>query len=354
MNMALWGIFFALFFFNAICAAQQKDFTNAVEKANRGDCRIMFYNVENLFDCKDDPKKNDNEFLPESKRHWTEQRFRQKLNNIFKVIAAAGESQPPEIVGFAEIENRYVLEQLVYNTPLSKYQYHIAHFDSPDERGIDVALIYRSDKVKRIAEKVYRVNFSPNSKRATRDILYFSFQLNRKDTLHLFVNHWPSRSGGQLASEKYRIFVANFLRAKTDSLLACNINTKIMLMGDFNDEPHNKSIKEVLKAGKVENTILPERLYNLSYDAENLQAPGSHKYQGNWALLDQAMVSGSLLKKKGVYVLPGSFTIFSPSFLLEADEKYLGTKPKRTYIGFKYHGGFSDHLPVYIDLVIHR
>ncbi|MBN2611491.1 MAG: endonuclease [Bacteroidales bacterium] len=351
--MASRGIFFAILAYNLFfAAAQTNDFSNTGEISKRGDCRIMFYNVENLFDCKDDPRKNDNEFLPESKRYWTEQRFRQKLNNIFKVIAAAGESQPPEIIGFAEIENRYVLEQLVNNTPLSKYPYSIVHFDSPDERGIDVALIYRPDKVKKISEKIIRIKYSPTGNRATRDILYLSFKVGKKDTLHLFVNHWPSRYGGQIASEKYRIFVANFLRARTDSLFARNINAKIILMGDFNDEPHNKSIRETLKAEKVESTILPGRLYNLSDDHKNPHVQGSHKYQGNWALLDQAMVSGSLMIKSGVYVPPGSFTIFSAPFLLEADKKYLGTKPRRTYTGFSYNGGFSDHLPVYIDLYV--
>ena len=324
------------------------------DNKKKGDCRIMFYNVENLFDTTDDPKTNDNEFLPDSKLHWTDQRFRNKINNIFKAIAAAGQPEPPEIIGFAEVENRYVLQQLVSNTPLLKYKYDSVHQDSPDQRGIDVALIFRPDNIKMISYKYFRINYSSELVYPTRDILYVKFRLNRKDTLHFFVNHWPSRSGGQLASEKHRIFVASVLRSKTDSLFAENKNSKIIIIGDFNDEPENKSIKVILGAEKKGSDLIPGHLYNISSSGLNKSVPGTHKYEGNWAILDQIIVSSSMLSNNGIHTNTDSYTIFNPPFLLENDEKYLGFKPFRTYAGFKYLGGFSDHLPVYLDLYLSR
>ena len=313
-------------------------------------CRIMFYNVENLFDCADDPNKNDNEYLPDSKLHWTEKRFRQKLSNIFKVIATAGEEEPPEIVAFAEVENKYVLEQLIYNTPLSKYKYAIVHKDSPDERGIDVALIYRPDKIAKVSEKFFNIEYSPNTSRLTRDILYFSFRINSKEIIHLFVNHWPSRYGGQLANEKNRMFVASVLKSKTDSLFALNTSSKIIIVGDFNDEPGNNSIKTILRAVKPNPPYNDAQLINISNVEKNSVVQGTHKFHENWAIFDQVIVSGSILQKKGTYTLPDSYTILTSPFLFENDEKFLGLKPKRTYFGYKYIGGYSDHLPVFIDL----
>ncbi len=310
----------------------------------------MFYNVENLFDCEDDPNKNDNEFLPDGKLHWTEKRFRQKLTNIFKVIATAGEAEPPDIVAFAEVENRYVLEQLIHNTPLSKYRYDIVHRDSPDQRGIDVALIYRPDKITKVSEKFFKIKYVSNSSRLTRDILYFSFRINQKEIIHLFINHWPSRYGGQLANEKNRMFVASVLKSKTDSLFALDPESKIIIMGDFNDEPGNKSIKTVLQTEKPNASFNDSQLYNLSNVEKSSIVQGTHKYQGNWAIFDQIIVSGAIFHKKGIYTLPDSYTILTSPFLFEPDAKYLGLKPKRTYTGFKYNGGYSDHLPVYIDL----
>lgn len=348
INYLFIVVFFSQLFYQD-CKAQVSLNQN-LNSPERGDCRIMFYNVENLFDCKDDPKTNDNEFLPGSRLNWTEYRFWNKLDNLFKVVAATGESEPPEIVAFAEIENRYVINQLIFNTPLSKYKYEIVHQESPDQRGIDVALIYRPDKIVKISEKFFRIKYSPETSRTTRDILYFSFRINKKDTIHLFVNHWPSRSGGQQASEKYRMFVASVLKSKTDSLFTINPKAKIIITGDFNDEPGNKSLKAVLRALKPNGFYHDMQLYNISYLNGNDFNTGTHKYQGKWTLLDQFIVSGSMLNQSGTYVLADAFNIFNPAFLLEPDEKFLGVKPKRTYSGFRYLGGFSDHLPVYIDL----
>ncbi len=318
--------------------------------AERGAVRLFFYNVENLFDTADDPLTDDDEFTPGGHKRWTINRFNAKLNAVFKVIAAAGESEPPDIIAFAEIENRFVLEQMVTATPLLKYNFTIVHNDSPDSRGIDVALVYRPEKLKQIRTEFIAVHLTGKSKRSTREILYMSFLLKHGDTVHLFINHWPSRSGGQLASEPDRITAALVLRSKTDSLMHLNACSKIVIMGDFNDEPGNKSIAQILHTAEPEENAGCNLLYNLSVPLMNSGQPGTLKYRGHWNMFDQVMVSGALLSGRGLHTNPADLDIFNPSFLLEDDDRYLGKQPNRTYIGYKYHGGFSDHLPVILDL----
>jgi len=327
---------------------------NKKRLAERTDLRIMFYNVENFFDWIDDPHTSDDEFTPKGQMHWTQKRFSAKVNNLYKVIVAAGDWEPPEIVSFAEVENRYVLNQLVSETPLLKYPYEIVHHDSPDQRGIDVALIYRFDRLYKISEKIFRIDYADHDIPGTRDILYCVFKINMKDTIHVFVNHWPSRSGGQLSSEKNRLYVASVLKSKTDSLFGLNQKPKIVILGDFNDQPDNKSLKEILEARLLEDIPRSGQLYNLSSCKSKKNSYGTHKYQGNWSILDQVIVSGDLLHKNGIYLLPDAYKIFNLPFLLEPDDKYLGSKPYRTYSGYKYHGGFSDHLPVYIEIKFSR
>ena len=329
-------------------------FHNDTEKnsktTERGDIRIMFYNVENLFDTIDDPLTNDNEFTPSGQKKWDSWRYWHKLNNIFKVIAAAGESEPPEIIGFAEIENKNTLSDLIYNTLLSKYKYTIVHKDSPDKRGIDAAIIYRPDKIKKVSEEFIKIKLKGSSKHATRDILYMAFIPNPPDTVHLFINHWPSRYGGELASETARIEAALTLKSKTDSLLKKNACSKIIIMGDFNDNPGNKSISKELQAIQPATGISCKYLYNLSFPLLKSSQPGTLKYQGQWFMFDQAIVSGGILKKNGTYTTQEYLKIFNKDFLLESDERHLGKQPFRTYNGLRYKGGFSDHLPVLLDL----
>lgn len=308
---------------------------------SRTGTRLMFYNVENLFDTINDPKTNDDDFTPSGHYRWNAYRLYKKLNNVYKVIAAAGGTEPPEIVAFAEVENKQVIENLIYNTPLSKYRYSVVHEDSRDQRGIDVALVYRPDKIKKITSRYFEAgNY--------REILYFAFSTYGKDTIHLFVNHWPSRAGGQLSSEKKRMFVADILKAKTDSLFKVNKNAKIIITGDFNDEPSDKSIAGVLSAIKISGQINYEELYNLAYLPD--EKYGTIKFRGSWGTFDQFIVSGNLLKKNSTYTQPELFRIFKEGFLLTSDEKYLGVKPFRTFYGFKYESGYSDHLPVLLDL----
>ena len=314
--------------------------------------RLMFYNAENLFDIMDDSLTADEEFLPRGMRYWTYKKLNQKLNHLHKTIVAVGGWQPPAIVGLCEVENRYVLERLVEGTPLQYLHYQIIHFDSPDKRGIDVALLYRPSLFSPISQEAIRVSFPHHPHKATRDVLYAKGILLQTDTVHVFINHWPSRRGGQQASAPDRNYVAGLVRKKTDSLFAVNAKANIIIMGDFNDGPEDESLLLHLGAKRETEQHETSQLYNMMH-AETMGhgIAGTHKYQGQWHAFDQIIVSGALLQHKQALQIPaGRAGIFCEDFLLQEDITYLGKKPFRTYTGYHYQGGFSDHLPVFIDL----
>ena len=340
--------FFFFVFYLPICSAQlSPDYDSFV----RGDIRIMFYNVENFFDTKDDSIYNDNEFLPESEKGWTDFRYHRKAVNIFKTIAAVGGERPPEIICLAEVENAAGLKELCLNTPLSKYNYGIVHYDSPDSRGIDVALIYEKSKISELASNNFQIVFPPEIAGTTRDVLYFKALVNTLDTLHIFVNHWPSRRGGKNRTESKRVNLARLLRSKIDSILSIDSCANIIATGDFNDEPSDRSLEDVLEAKLPENTMYCGILYNLSAELQNNCKCGTYKYRGGWTMLDQFIVSGSMLNNRAsISACLNCIHIGDYNFLLLEDEKYGGWKPDRTYLGPVYKGGFSDHLPIYLDL----
>jgi predicted extracellular nuclease len=310
--------------------------------------RILFYNVENLFDPFDDSLTIDEEFTSEGERHWTWNKFQTKLSHIYKTILSAGNPLPPAIIGLCEVENRFVLNQLVYKTPFSKMDYRIVHEESPDRRGIDVALLFDPGRATLLAHEAIPIHFpfAPDSK--TRDILYSKLLVFKEDTIHVFVNHWPSRWGGQMATAPKRNYVASVLKLKTDSILKLNPNAHILIMGDFNDEPEDESIQTYLQAKRSSDST---SLVNLMLSLSNSKTFGSHKYQENWGILDQIIVSKSLLLPHNPIKIKNSTAqIFNASFLMEEDMKFMGEKPYRTFVGFKYNGGFSDHLPVFVDV----
>ncbi len=318
---------------------------NAEKQNKRVDFRIMFYNTENYFDPFDDSLTNDQEFLPDAMRHWNYKRFVHKRNDIYKTIMAVGDMEPPAIIGLCEIENRFVLNQLLYKTPLEKFDYRIIQQESPDHRGIDVALLFNPKILKVLDYDFIAINFPFSPETKTRDIIYVKALIEGQDSLHIFVNHWPSRYGGELSSAPRRAYVAKQLAKHIDILLQKNKKAKILVMGDFNDYPYNRSIRDVLNAGKDPQknrliNLMPEHYHNL----------GTHKFHGEWGILDQFMVSPALLSAdKGIFV-EGEAHIFNADFLLTDDTKFLGKMPFRTYLGMKYQGGFSDHLPIYLDL----
>jgi len=332
---------------------QVKNLSNSKSYETRQDFyRIMFYNVENLFDTENDPKINDDEFTPDGARFWTDYRLKEKLSNIYKVITAVGGWELPMVVCLSEVENRKVLEMLLNNTPLYKSDYKIIHYDSPDARGIDVGMLYRESLFKPYFHKPIPVNYPPNiGSGKTRDILLVSGVTKTNDTLHIFVNHWPSRWGGQMETEEKRMFVAELVKKNVDSIMKLNHEAKIIIVGDLNDHPTDRSLLESLKAKTEYDKIDYSNLYNLSYYLQEVKHKGTHKYDGIWGVLDQIIVSGALLdKNKKIYTTIDDAHIFDAPFLLEPDTKYTGYVVKRTYIGFKYNGGFSDHLPTFLDL----
>ena len=311
--------------------------------------RLMFYNVENLFDVYKDTLKDDAEFLPGGVMRWNLTRYNKKISSLYKTIVAAGEWEPPAVVAFCEIENRKVLEDLIYGTYLSKFLYGIVHEESPDMRGIDVCLIYRKDLAKLIKYKYYIPSGITREKYATRSVLYTKF-LIASDTIHLFVNHWPSRRGGVLAGEDLRITISSMVRGKADSIMKINPKgAKIVFLGDFNCTPDDEEIKSMIAIHDSTPSMI-----NLS---ENLaeKGLGTYRYMGTWELIDQVIVSNRLLEAtEGLYTEAKLTTIFKPEFLLNKDPKYPGYSPFSTYKGYKYQGGYSDHLPVLLDLNIRR
>ncbi len=315
--------------------------------------RIVSYNAENFFDCKHDSLKNDNEFLPDGSYHWTPDKYRTKQSHIARVITSIGGWTPPGIVGLLEVENEATLIALTKYSPLKNMQYKYIHKESPDQRGIDVALLYQPRQFKPFHEEFLAIHFPDAPESKTRDILYAAGTLHNDDTLHVFMNHFPSRLGGESASEPRRIFVASVLRAKVDSIFAANPKANIVIMGDFNDYPTNTSVNKVLKAVQPDENISTTGLYNLYYRYQLKGDEGSHKYQGEWGMLDQIIVSGNLLStQNSLFTDKNAAKIYKADFLLEDDDKFLGKRPFRTYIGMKYHGGYSDHLPVFIDVAV--
>lgn len=310
--------------------------------------RIVFWNVENLYDTYDDTTRLDNEFTPAGMMRWNYTRFHAKLNHIAKTLLDIGHGDPPGIVGLCEVENRYVMNRLIYQSPLKPFGYRAIHHESPDLRGIDVALLYRPSAFSVLVSKPYRIRFPFDTSAQTREILLVRGVLHG-DSLCLLINHWPSRRGGYAESQPRRDFVASVLKHIIDSLNSGGKHPNILVMGDFNDDPSSASIKEILLA-------VPPGLHHNPGDLVNLMLPfcgrqGTHRYKGIWSLLDQFMVSASLLDdSNSLRVVKNSVCIFRGSYLLKEDLKYFGSKPFRTYNGLRYEGGFSDHLPVYIDL----
>jgi predicted extracellular nuclease len=309
--------------------------------------RIMFYNTENFFDTYDDSLTDDDDFLPDGLMRWNLTRYNKKINSLHKTIIAAGEWAPPVVVGLCEIENRQVLEDLIFGTYLSKYGYAIIHEDSPDRRGIDVCIIYRKKLADLIFYKYWIPATQKNQKFNSRSVLYTKMAIG-SDTVHFIVNHWPSRRGGVLAGEDYRHRIASMIREKVDSIFDYDMSgARIILLGDFNCTTDDPIIQSLLSSSDTLRS-----LKNLSASIED-KTSGTYRYLGRWEMIDQVIVSKKLLdSKKGLYTELKLLNVFRPDFLLNTDTKYPGPTPFSTYKGFRYQGGFSDHLPVILDLKI--
>ena len=328
--------------------------------------RVVSWNIENLFDTHHDSLKNDHEFLPDALRHWNYSRYKKKLSDVARVITAIGEWNPPALVGLCEVENNTVLRDLTRRSPLKELNYRYVMTDSPDLRGIDVALLYQRDLFKLLSSRSISIPLL-GQYRPTRDLLYVSGLLLTGDTLDVFVCHLPSRSGGAKESEPYRLYAAQILRTEVDHILNIRSHPQVIIMGDFNDYPTNQSIQKILEAeappittpkpastlnSTNPSTIVPSslKLYHLLARKAKSKSFGSYKYRGEWGLLDHLIVSGTLLNQSShFFTSEERANVCLLSFLLKDDEKYGDKEPFRTYKGMKYLGGISDHLPVYAD-----
>ncbi|QVY65132.1 endonuclease/exonuclease/phosphatase family protein [Polaribacter sp. Q13] len=302
---------------------------------------VGFYNVENLFDTVNDPKTFDDDFTTNGKNHWNNKRYRDKIKKLGSVISQLGAEKSynvPAIVGLVEVENAKVVKDLVNSKYLKKYHYGFVHYNSPDERGIDVALLYN----KQIFELIDSEHFplyledEKGERDYTRDILVVSGNLNG-ELVHILVNHWPSRSEGVDVSEPKRIAAAKLARVIIEGIQANNFDAKIIIMGDFNDDPTNKSVKEFL---------MTDDLFNPMEKILDRDAVGSLTYEGKWNLFDQIIITKNFLDKKKGRLYFKHAEVFNKKWLKIFKGKLKGS-PFRTYIGPWYQGGFSDHFPVY-------
>ncbi len=315
---------------------------------------IAFYNVENLFDTEDDPLTFDDDRTPLGKDVWTLEKYQDKIKNIARVISEIGldnTKTAPAIIGLCEIENLQVLEDLVSHPLLEKFNYQIIHYDSPDRRGVDVALLYQRslftlDDSQSRRLMLYEIE-DPTKRVFTRDQLVVSGKLNG-EAINIIVNHWPSRSGGEAKTNYRREKAAHLNKQIIDSLYKKDPYAKIITMGDFNDDPFNKSFKKVLKTSNNRETIVAQEMFN---PMENLakQGKGSLAYRDSWNLFDQILVSESLLgSRSGLQFYQAG--IFNSHYLITLNGQFRGY-PFRSYDYSGYTGGYSDHFPVFVYLV---
>lgn len=314
---------------------------------------VAFYNMENLFDTEDDPAIDDAEFLPSGANAWTQERYKRKLANMAKVISQLGAEDGPDVLGMCEVENKKVLEDLIATPALKKRGYAIIHSNSPDQRGIDCALIYKAKRFTPLYQQAYTVPFPENKDLATRDILLVKGILDKKHDVSFVVNHWPSRRDGQQESSWKRERAAQTLRTAIDSILGMDPFANVVMMGDFNDEPLDISLHKTLKAGRDSVEACSTLLFNCMAGLK-AEGRGTLKFKGGWNLFDQMIVStGMITKKSLLQYQKGSANIYNPDWMRQVNETGdWKDAPKRTFIGKKYmEDGFSDHFPVYINLV---
>ncbi len=315
---------------------------------------VAFYNLENLFDTIIDPDTNlilREDFTPDAPKHWNSERYYAKLKNMADVISQLGaELNPagPQILGVAEIENKSVLEDLIKQKKLQKMNYGIVHYDSPDHRGIDVGLLYSKVRFQVLFSRPYRLK-TEDSTFTTRDLLYVKGVLDKTDTLHIMVAHWPSRRGGQKRSEPKRIEAAKLSRAVIDSILSVDKQAKVIFMGDLNDDPNNKSMTKYMKARPQKEQAVNGALFNPMQEFFK-KGIGTLAYRDNWNLFDQFVLTPGLLSNDYSSYQFFKANVFNKEFLKQQEGAFKGY-PKRTYVGTNYLGGYSDHFPVYLFLV---
>jgi len=302
-------------------------------------CRVAFYNTEKLFDAIDDKHTNDNDFLPTSKLKWTNDRYLQKVKHIKEVIDNLNELHSLALIGMAEVENKEVLDELLKNDSL----FNSIHYNSSDKRGIDVCLIYNTSYFKPIQSYLSYFDKEDNPKLFLREVLVVKGVL-LTDTVHILVNHWPSRREGQEKSEEKRIAAAMLTQEIIDSIQTSNPSSSIFVMGDFNDQPSDESMSVMLNVKETKKHAVTDLINPFKTLQE--EGEGTCTYKRDWYLFDQILMTHSLTDKKGLRFVDAK--IYDPDWLYY--KRDLNSGPFRTYLGDNYYGGYSDHFPVYIEL----
>jgi hypothetical protein len=313
---------------------------------------VGFYNFENLFDTLDTEDVRDTEFTPTGSKVWNTKRYQAKLDNLAKVVAELGTDVTPDgvaVLGVSEIENRSVLEDFVKHPLIKDRNYQIVHQDSPDERGIDVALLYNPKYFElkghvNLFVELYR-DGEPDY---TRDVLLVSGNFDG-EPMHFMVNHWPSRSGGEAASQPARNKAALVCKTAADSIFAEDPKAKIIIMGDLNDDPISPSVKEVIGAKTNRRKVRKGEFYNPMYELYR-KGIGTLAYRDAWSLFDQMILSDGLLDERQEGYQFYKVRIHNPRYMLQKHGRFKGY-PFRTFGGNEYLGGYSDHFPVYIFMV---
>ncbi|MBP1617846.1 MAG: endonuclease [Bacteroidetes bacterium] len=329
-------IFFLLLLFVLSSSAQDK----------RQIYAVAFYNLENLFDTQRDTTINDVDFTPNGSYAWTQDKYHKKLNNMSYVISQLGKEYTPDgpaVIGVSEIENQKVLEDLISTGKLASVGYGIVHYDSPDRRGIDVGLLYNPKLFTVTSSRTYAYLMPEEPDFRTRDVLLVNGILAGED-FHVIVNHWPSRRGGNKSSYS-REFAAEIVKSIADSIYKVNPKSKIVIMGDLNDDPFNKSVKTVLGAKGKQKDVKSGELYNPFWQLLK-KGIGSLFYQGNWNLFDQIIISQTFLSKEAALKF-WKAEVFNKDFLIQKEGAYKGY-PFRTFSGNRFQNGYSDHFPTIV------
>ena len=316
--------------------------------------KVVFYNLENLFDTINDPNKNDEEYLPEGARKWTTYRYNQKLHNMERVLfdVALQDKNFPVVIGVSEIENRLVLEDLLAQPKLAKANYRIVHFDSPDRRGVDCAFFYRPNQFQLEGSEAHRISFPGRPNFLTRDLVAMWGKIEG-EPFYFIVSHWPSRLGGKERSQYSRDFVAAKCKHICDSVRTVNPNTKVVIMGDFNDDATDASVVEVLGAKGNIKKLEANDMFN-PFNAMLKAGYGTLAYRDSWNLFDNIVVSENLatgstgalkIQKKEGAKFYGN--IFTAPYMIQKEGQYKNY-PLRSFVGSNFQNGYSDHFPVYI------
>jgi endonuclease/exonuclease/phosphatase family metal-dependent hydrolase len=339
-------IFIVIILFTVSCYLKGQDLPSAKDSRT-----VVFYNVGKLFDAVNDPKPYDDDFLPAGQKQWTEERYKKKITDVAKVLSVINENELPAIIGLVEVENQKVVEDIASSSKLKHGKYGIILFDTKDEKGLETALLYKKDEIEIVDSKSIPVEFGFDIKDVTRNILYVKCKIKDDNTYHIFVTQWPLRSPNEQDTEIKRISAAVALRKEIDKILNFENNARIIIMGDFNDEPTNKSVMQILNASNKRKNLNYRDLYNLMYDPHNEGNEGSTMSNSGWVMFDQIIVTPALFNKdSGYYLAFDAGKVYKGEDVIITDPLTKLTRPNRTYNGNSYLGGVSSHLPVYIIL----